>query len=372
VTDELDFYAVDPAASARERRDIRALLGRCGLDYEEHIQVFVVCRDAGRLVACAGLESNIVKCCAIDPDLRGGSLSLTLLSEVVHLAYERGHSHLFLYTRPENVSFFQGCGFYALAEVPGYVTLMENTPVGIRAYCDRLRAQRPAGLRPDARIGGIVINANPFTLGHQYLVRLAAAQCDWLHLFVVSEDVSFVSYRDRYALVEQGVRGIERLTLHHGSQYMVSRATFPDYFFKEKGVVGDCCTAIDLLLFRNHIAPALGITHRFVGTEPFCETTRKYNADMKFWLQGDGSTAPAVTVIEEARTRAGGTPISASEVRRLLRSRDLDRIRALVPAPTFELLREKYLSKILPFAPDPLGHGGEPDAPARRAMAAGM
>ncbi|WP_114394006.1 [citrate (pro-3S)-lyase] ligase [Oleisolibacter albus] len=368
MTDDFEFYAVDPAASPDERHAIRQLLTRCGLDYEEHIQVFVACRHEGRLVACAGLESNIVKCCAIEPDLRGGSLSLTLLSEVVHLAYERGHSHLFLYTRPENVSFFQGCGFYPLAEVPGYVTLMENTPVGIRSYCDRLRTKRIAG----AKIGAIVINANPFTLGHQYLVRLAAAQCDWLHLFVVSEDVSFVSYRDRYALVEQGVQGIERLTLHHGSQYMVSRATFPDYFFKEKGVVGDCCTAIDLLLFRRYIAPALGITHRFVGTEPFCETTRKYNADMKYWLQTADAAAPAVTVIEEARTRAGGTPISASEVRRLLRSRDVDRIRALVPSATFELLQDKYMPKIVPFVPDLAGAAGEPDAVPRRAVAAGV
>ncbi|PWC31408.1 [citrate (pro-3S)-lyase] ligase [Azospirillum sp. TSO35-2] len=368
MTDELDFYAVDPAVHSKERQEIRSLLGRCGLDYEEQIQVFVVCRRAGRLVACAGLESNIVKCCAIDPDLRGGSLSLTLLSEVVHLAYERGHSHLFLYTRPENVSFFQGCGFYPLAEVPDYVTLMENTPVGIRSYCDRLRAAR----RPGATIGGVVINANPFTLGHRYLVSLAAERCDWLHLFVVSEDASFVSYRDRYALVEEGVRGIPRLTLHHGSQYMVSRATFPNYFFKEKGVVGDCCTAIDLLLFRNFIAPALGITHRFVGTEPFCGTTRKYNADMKYWLQTAPSAAPAVTVIEETRTQSDGTPISASEVRRLLRNRDFERIRALVPAATYELLRDKYVPNILPFAPDPILSGGEPDVIPRRAMAVGV
>ena len=68
------------------------------------------------------------------------------------------------------------------------------------------------------------MNANPFTFGHQYLVRLAASQCDWLHVFVVREDVSQFSYRDRYALVKAGVAGIPNLTLHHGSEYMVSRA----------------------------------------------------------------------------------------------------------------------------------------------------
>ena len=335
---ELDIYTIDPSVNDDERQDIQSLLSRCGLDYEHNIEAFVVCRRRGRLLACVGLERNIVKCAAIEPGSRGESLSLTLLSEVLHLAHERGYSHLFLYTPPRNVSFFEGCGFYPLVEVPGYVTLMENTPVGIKSYCARL-----AGAPRDGRkIGGIVMNANPFTLGHQYLVELAAKECDWLHVFVVSEDASLISYRDRYALVEKGIRHLPRLTLHHGSEYMVSRATFPDYFFKEKGVVGDCCTAIDLLLFRNYIAPALGITHRFVGTEPFCATTRKYNEDMKYWLQHAASDAVPVSVIEISRTTRDEVPISASEVRRLLHRGEFAHIGRLVPAATLDLLLNKY------------------------------
>ncbi len=342
MTDAYEFTTIEPASCPQERAEIIALLGRCGLSYEAHIEVFVTCRMGRRLIACGGLESNIVKCVAIEPEFRGGSLSLTLLSEIVRLAYDRSHSHLFLYTRPENVSVFQGCGFYPLAEVPGYVTLMENTPVCIKAYCQRLQAQR----QPGTTIGAIVMNANPFTLGHQYLVRLAARQCDWLHVFVVSEDVSLISYADRHALVENGVRDIPNLTLHHGSHYMISQATFPCYFFKEQGVVGDCCTAIDLLLFRDYIAPALGISHRFVGTEPFCPTTRKYNEDMMYWLQTAPAAGPAITVVEETRKARDDVPISASEVRRLLRNHDLARINFLVPRATLDLLKGKYMPAI--------------------------
>jgi [citrate (pro-3S)-lyase] ligase len=344
--DDCEFFTMDPATDPALQAEIRCLLGKCGLDYEEGIDVFVVCRPKGRLVACAGLQGNIVKCCAIEPDWRGESLSLKLLSEVVHLAYERGHSHLFLYTAPDNVEFFQGCGFHPLAEMPGYVSLMENTPVGIRSYCNKLKAER----KPGAVIGSIVMNANPFTLGHRYLVSEAAEACDWVHVFVVGEDASLISYRDRYALVESGIRGIERVTLHHGSQYMVSRATFPAYFFKEKGVVGQCCTAIDLLLFRNYIAPALGITHRYVGTEPFCPTTRKYNEDMKYWLQQAPTGTPPLTVVEIPRMVRLGSPISASEVRRLLDVREFDRIEALVPPATLELLYAKYRTVYFPPA----------------------
>ncbi|SJZ69560.1 [citrate (pro-3S)-lyase] ligase [Consotaella salsifontis] len=336
--DELDFSVVDPTLDAGERAAVIALLAECGLDYEENIEALVVCRREGRLVACAGLECNIVKCVATCPDYRGENLSLKVVSEVVALAHERGHTHLFLYTRPENVSVFAGCGFYPLVEAPGYVTVMENTPIGIRSYCNRLKA-----LRKDMpRIGSIVMNANPFTYGHRYLVERAAEACDWLHLFVVAEDVSLISYRDRYALVAEGVKDITNLTLHHGSQYMISRATFSAYFFKEKGIVGDCVSAIDLLLFRNYIAPALGITHRYVGTEPFCATTLKYNEDMKYWLQADVSPAAPVAVVEVERTTATGVPISASEVRRLLRNERFDRIAEIVPPATLDVLLKNY------------------------------
>lgn len=338
MLDDLDFYTIDPAANLSLQQQIRDLLACCGLDYEEGIDAFVICAPNHRVVGCAGLEGNIVKCVAISPEWRGSSLSLKLLSEVQHLAYERGFNHLFLYTAPHNVDFFQGCGFYPLAEVPDYVALMENTPVGIRSYCARLATLR----KPGTVIGSIVMNANPFTLGHHYLVSQAARACDWLHVFVVAEDASLISYRDRFSLVETGIRGIDKVTLHEGSQYMISRATFPAYFFKEKGMVGQCCTAIDLLLFRNYIAPALGVTHRYVGTEPFCPTTRKYNEDMKSWLQEAPTGAAAVTVVEIPRTIRLGSPISASEVRRLLSAGEFDRIEALVPPATLELLYDKY------------------------------
>ncbi len=149
---------------------------------------------------------------------------------------------------------------------------------------------------------------------------------------MVAEDASFFPYRDRFQLIKEGVEAIERLTLHPGSQYMISRATFSSYFFKEKNLVGDCFTAIDLLIFREWIAPALGVTHRFVGTEPFCRVTNKYNLDMKYWLQADLSRAPPVNVIEIPRTEQDQRAISASEVRRLLRTNDFDHIANLVPA----------------------------------------
>jgi [citrate (pro-3S)-lyase] ligase len=338
MSGEFEFYSLSPADNPGETAEIRRLLARCQLEMDNNIDVFVVARAGRDLIACAGLSSNIIKCVAICPELRGESISLRLISEIVQVAAERNHYHLFLYAKPENVPFFSGCGFYPLVEVPGKIVLMENSPVAIERYCASLQQQRTTG----ERIGCIVMNANPFTLGHRYLAEQAAAACDWLHVFVVREDVSLFRYSDRFMLVSQGLEGIANLTVHHGSEYMISRATFPGYFLKDKGIIDSCHTAIDLLLFREYLAPALGITHRFVGTEPFCPVTKKYNEDMKYWLHQAPSRAPALTVEEIQRVDRAGTPISASEVRRLLSSEDFPQISQLVPDSTLQLLKCQY------------------------------
>ena len=332
-----DFYIVQPKDAPPEMEGIRKLLAVNDLELDDQVQVFVVCRRQERLVACAGLDHATIKCVAVAEDARGESLSLELGSSVVKLAAERGQFHLFLYSAPHNLPFFRGWGFYPLVEVPQLVVLMENSPVAIEKYCDRLREQR----HPGQNIGGVVLNANPFTLGHRYLVEQAAAECDWLHLFVVREDASLFSYADRLALVAAGVKHIGNLTLHPGSEYIISRATFPGYFLKEKTTIDRSWAAIDLLLFREYIAPALLINRRYVGAEPFDAVTNDYNADMKQWLQQAPSAAPAITVVEIPRKSIHGKAISASEVRRLLAQRGFSKIKELVPATTLQFLENK-------------------------------
>jgi [citrate (pro-3S)-lyase] ligase len=44
------------------------------------------------------------ECTAIDAALRGMASGLTLLTEVINLAHTRGHSLLFVYTKPDNIT----------------------------------------------------------------------------------------------------------------------------------------------------------------------------------------------------------------------------------------------------------------------------
>lgn len=335
----LEFRAIRVDRAGKQLEDIAALLSTYGLSLDQSVEIFVVAFQGKQIVACAGLDRNVIKCVAIDPQLRSENVSLALISEVVQQAAERGYFHLFLYTKPENELFFKGCGFYPLITVPGVLTFMENTPMGISRYCKELSKYKHAG----QKIGSIVVNANPFTLGHRYLLEQAASACDWLHVFVVREDLSLFSYVDRIELVRKGAVGIVNLTVHEGSAYMVSKATFPTYFIKEKKDVETASTACDLLLFRNYIAPALGITHRFVGTEPFCAVTKRYNEDMKYWLQEASTNSPMIELVEIDRcAQSTGLVISASAVRAALAKQDFELIKTLVPNTTYEYLVKNY------------------------------
>ncbi|MBN0872092.1 [citrate (pro-3S)-lyase] ligase, partial [Klebsiella pneumoniae] len=100
-----------------------------------------------------------------------------------------------------------------------------------------------------------------------------------------------------------------------------------------------CHSQIDLQLFRERLAPALQITHRFVGTEPLCPLTRNYNQRMKSLLEAPGD-APPIEVVELARIEKNGGPVSASRVRELYRQRNWQAVAALVPPGTLSFLMQ--------------------------------
>lgn len=173
--------------------------------------------------------------------------------------------------------------------------------------------------------GCIVMNCNPFTLGHRYLIEQAAKQVERLYVMVVKEDCSLFAYTERKAMVEQGVADIENVSVIDGSDYAISRATFPTYFLKRLDDAADTQMLLDLDLFRRHIAPALGATVRFVGTEPTDQLTRRYNQLMHEVLKD---------VREINRLEKDGNAVSASRARKAMEEGDMNTIRQLVPPTT--------------------------------------
>ena len=201
-----------------------------------------------------------------------------------------------------------------------------NTSTPQHLNTSYLNTSTPQHLNTTPPRGGVVVmNCNPFTLGHRYLIEQAAKQVEQLYVMVVREDCSLFAYTERKAMVEQGVADIENVSVIDGSDYAISRATFPTYFLKRLDDAADTQMLLDLDLFRRHIAPALGATVRFVGTEPTDQLTRRYNQLMHEALKD---------VREINRLEKDGNAVSASRVRKAMEEGDMNTIRQLVPPTT--------------------------------------
>ena len=140
-------------------------------------------------------------------------------------------------------------------------------------------------------------------------------------------------------MVEAGVGDFDNVILHHTESYLVSSATFPSYFIDEDKSVTKIHASLDARIFKYHIAKALGIDKRFVGTEPNDEATRIYNETMKevFESKPDPNKPQ---LIEIPRKKFDGEVISASRVRALIENVEFEKIKCIVPTTTYEYIRD--------------------------------
>lgn len=321
-----------------EREELERFLRQNSLRLENDIEYSFALYDRERMVATGSFSGNVLKCIAVDSQYEGMGLAVKVLSRLVIEEFVRGRTHLFIYTKPENTGIFKELGFYEISRVPFKVVLMENTPDGISGFAMQLRKHK----NPGRVVGSIVINANPFTKGHKYLVEKASAECDWLHIFIVWEDRSVFPSEVRYSLVKEGTKHLKNVTVHKGKDYIISNATFPTYFLKKPDEAVKVQSMLDIQIFREHIAPALGINRRYVGEEPYCPVTVIYNQSMKEMLPSCG-----IEVFEVPRKRLGSHAISASRVRDLLREGELNLVKEMVPDTTFAFLNSGDALSIL-------------------------
>lgn len=353
----MEIQTLNPT-TPRQRQCIEAFLKRNGLRFDDMHYYAAITDDDGEMIAGGGLKGNVIKCVAVDDAHKGEAIANTLISHLISHANEEGHSNVMLFTKPKNRQLFESLSFRLLAEAPEAV-LMETGIGGINNMVEQLKKIKEEGevckennqeckkeektnlnittpqhLNPSPSQplttttplrGVVVMNCNPFTLGHRYLIEQAAKQVERLFVMVVREDCSLFAYAERKAMVEQGVAHLENVTVIDGSEYAISQATFPTYFLKRLDDAADTQMLLDLDLFRRHIAPALGTTIRFVGTEPIDRLTRRYNQLMHEVL---------ADVREIVRLEKEGNAVSASRVRKAMEQGDMSTIRQLVPPTT--------------------------------------
>ena len=351
----MEIQTLNPA-TPRQRQRIEAFLKRNALRIDDMNYYAAVLDDDGEMIAGGGLKDDVIKCVAVDDAHKGEAIANTLVSHLISHANQEGYGCIKLFTKPKNRQLFESLSFRLLAEAPEAV-LMETGIGGISNTVEALKKIKEESekykeynkeCKEDSKkckentsylntstpqhltttmqpIGCIVMNCNPFTLGHRYLIEQAAKHVEQLYVMVVREDCSLFAYTERKAMVEQGVADIENVSVIDGSDYAISRATFPTYFLKRLDDAADTQMLLDLDLFRRHIAPALGATVRFVGTEPTDQLTRRYNQLMHEALKD---------VREINRLEKDGNAVSASRVRKAMEEGDMNTIRQLVPPTT--------------------------------------
>ncbi len=315
----------------KKQQSWQALLQNAGLEADDQWERTVLIWEDGELIAAGSRQGDLLKCIAVDELHQGEGLTATLLTQLRQDAFAAGYRHLFLYTKPKNRYMFQSLFFYPIAET-GDVLLMENKPNGIGEFLETLTPADAQG-----KIGAAVMNCNPFTKGHRYLIETAAAECDHLYVFVLSEDKSEFPFADRLEMVKRGTADIPNVTVLTTGPYLISSATFPTYFLKDRDSAQQVHCLLDIEIFCRYFVPKFGITHRYVGTEPLSALTRQYNEALEKYLPEKG-----IILRQIPRLEVQGAPVSASLVRSCLAQGDSAQLSALLPETTLEYLSVKH------------------------------
>ena len=337
----MEIIQLNPAIP-RQRRRIEQFLDDNGLRLDDvDYYATLVDETTDEIVAGGGLKGGVIKCVAVTDGHKGEAVANQIVSHLIAQANADGHQCVKLFTKPQNRQMFESMSFRLLAEAPKAI-LMETGIGGIKRYSEELESEKgkvkseksngklhhlnPSTPQPIAPPSGIIImNCNPFTLGHRYLIEQAAQQVETLYILVVREDCSMFSYDERKAIISRGVAHLDNVVVCDGSEYSISATTFPTYFLKSLSDASDTQMTLDIDLYRRHIAPALGATVRFVGTEPDDPLTRRYNELMKSMLPD---------VREVARLEKNGVAVSASRVRKAIVENHLALAARLVPPTT--------------------------------------
>jgi [citrate (pro-3S)-lyase] ligase len=282
--------------------------------------------DDMNVVATGSCFGNTLRCLAVSSKHQGEGLLNQVITHLMEVQCARGNTHLFIYTKSNTSRFFGDLGFYEIASVNEQVVFMENRRTGFSDYLKNLAVDKIEAPKAAA----LVVNCNPFTLGHLYLIEKAAAENDILHLFIVSEDASLVPFNIRKRLVKEGTAHLNNIRYHDSGPYIISSATFPSYFQKDEVSVIKGHALLDLTIFKK-IGETLGVNRRYVGEEPTSQVTNIYNQIMQEELPKAN-----IECIVVPRKESGGRAISASTVRKAIHDGDIEHLKELVPQTTLD------------------------------------
>lgn len=182
--------------------------------------------------------------------------------------------------------------------------------------------------------GAVVLNANPCTFGHIYLVQQALKYVDFLYVFLVEESIGSLPYLDREYMLKESLKYHKCIQVIRGGNIMTSEKVFPEYFNKSSKP-SRTSLVLTHRTFGQIVSSALGITYRFFGTEPNDMVTRALNESAKEILPEYG-----IRPVFIERISYEGNYISARNARDLLYNNQYEELAKSVPFPTYKRLLE--------------------------------
>lgn len=317
-----------------ERQRIVSFLKGFGLKLESNVDQTIYIEDENGIVATLSASKYILKCLAVKSDVRGENLAVTLVSEMIKRFHSSGIYYYQVFTKPEYSGVFKGLGFRSVLET-GKVALLEGGEGDIDDCIQKMKVQMKFSLGIDSvsgnsDIASIVINGNPFTNGHLKLVEYASKRHKYVLVFIVEEDSSYFTFKERYAMAYLALKPMGNVLTLPSSKYIVSQSTFPGYFLKSVDETTFEYAKCDALIFEKYFMPRLGICKRYVGEE-FSNHMRIYNDTLESVL---GEKLEIVKRFEEK-----GEVISAHRVRYLIKEGKTEKALEYIPRNNHSLLK---------------------------------
>lgn len=332
--------------------EIKKLLNENNLEYENDIEKSIIIRHRGKIIASGSYSENVIKSVVIDTDYQNQGLLNTLVTKLKKSINKNGYDKIFVYTTENSSSKFNNLGFNKIDGISPYPVLMEDAIEDINNFSKNLKYKFEKKINEkfsfknykNKNIAALVVNCNPITKGHLYLIEKAAKENDVVVIFVVSEDKSLFSTNIRYKLIKEATKKIKNRILFTGEDYIISHATFPTYFLgkDEQDKKNRLYAELDAKIFGEYFAQPLNINKRYVGKEPYSPMTAAYNKALEKHLPKYG-----IKVIKVDRKKHKGKAISASTVRKYIKDGKWDLIKPIVPKVTYEFLKNAEAKPII-------------------------
>jgi len=325
---------------------IKRFLKSFGLDYEPaKVDCTLILYNLNDdMIGTGSYKGKVLKFVAVAKEFRDSSAFALIVTTLSEKLLET-HKQVFVFTKPTTAVLFEALGFSLIGTAEPLFSVLEFGYKSIKDFQNYLRSIKSKQITD--KIATIVVNCNPFTNGHKYLIEKASSENDILYLFVVEEDKSAFPFHIRWELIKKGTSHLKNVIMVKTGLYIVSGAIFPNYFLKNESndLITQKQAQLDISIFAKYIVPILNIKKRYIGTENYCFTTAAYNKAMHNILPKAG-----VEIKEVTRKSLGmdsdNQPdyISAKKVREAIQKDDMKRVLDFVPEVTKEfLLSDKSL-----------------------------